>query len=424
MPISANNKSPQQGNVVNQERKIRHYRPLKSNAALKKTMRRYYALTNYHRYWGKTLNRPLAWVTSGAPVELLRAFKIHPAYPEQYAAIYSTHKATVKLCEVAEAEGYSLDLCSYARSHLGGVIRPDLAPYGGMPKPDLLVACNNICGTVLKWYEVLARHFNIPLLVLDTPFLNGELTSHAKEYVLNQLQGMIDELEIITGRKFNENLLAQQMRFSSEITSLWKETRQLCCSIPSPLNAPDLFIHMAPIVVLRGSQAGIDYYRQLKNEVQERVAKSLGAIENERIRLVWDNIAIWPRIFSFYKLFAEKGACFVTDTYSGGWAVDHAPGTPLESLAATYTEVFLNRSPDYRAKQLISLIKEYKANGFVMHSNRSCKPYSLVQEVIRRKVMRETGVPGLMIEADMADPRVYADEPVRNRVQAFLETFD
>jgi len=38
--------------------------------------------------------------------------------------------------------------------------------------------------------------------------------------------------------------------------------------------------------------------------------------------------------------------------------------------------------------------------------------------------MSETGVPGLMIEADMADSRAYAEEPVRNRVQAFLETFE
>lgn len=36
--------------------------------------------------------------------------------------------------------------------------------------------------------------------------------------------------------------------------------------------------------------------------------------------------------------------------------------------------------------------------------------------------MQETGVPGLMVEADMADPRAYVEEPIRNRVQAFLET--
>lgn len=403
--------------------KRRSYRPLSSSKALQKTMGRYYALTNYHRHWGKLLRRPLAWVTSGAPIELLRSFKIHSAYPEQYAAIYSARNATLDLCQVAEAAGYSQDLCSYARSNIGGVLRPDLAPFGGMPKPDLLVACNNICGTVLKWYEILARHFNVPLLVLDTPFLTNEFTTQAKAYVLEQLYSMVADLEKLTGNRLDEKNLAEQMKRSREITSLWIETRQYCKNKPSPLNAPDLFINMAPIVVLRGSQEGIDYYRKLRDEVKKRVELAQGAIEAERIRFVWDNIAIWPKLFSFYKMFSEKGACFVTDTYSGGWAVEPAPGTPMESLAATYTEVFLNRSPKYRANQLINLIKEYKADGFVMHSNRSCKPYSLVQEVIRREVMRATGVPGLMIEADMADPRAYAEEPVRNRVQAFLERF-
>ncbi len=402
----------------------RNYRPLVSVKALQKTMGRYYVITNNHRYWGKPLRRPLAWVTSGAPVELLRAFKIHSAYPEQYAAIYSARKTTVALCEIAEAAGYSQDLCSYARSNIGGVLRPDLAPLGGMPKPDLLVACNNICGTVLKWYEALARHFKVPLLVLDTPFLTAELTPQAKDYVLEQLYAMVTDLEKITGRRLNEKALAKQMRLSAEITSLWKETRQNCQANPSPLNAPDLFIHMAPIVVLRGSQEGIDYYRKLVAEVKERVELGQGAVENERIRLVWDNIAIWPQLFTFYKMFADKGACFVSDTYSGGWAFEQVSGDPMERLAATYTEVFLNRSPEFRTNQLINLIREYKADGFVMHSNRSCKPYSLVQEVIRRKVMNETGVPGLVIEADMADPRAYAEEPIRNRVQAFLETFD
>ncbi|BAE84104.1 2-hydroxyacyl-CoA dehydratase subunit D [Desulfitobacterium hafniense] len=409
---------------MTQETQQRNYRPLRSTDTLKKTMKRYYILTGYHRYWGKPLGRKIAWVTSGAPVEILRAFKIHPAYPEQYAAIYSTNKATANLCQVAEAAGYSQDLCSYARSNIGGVLRPDLAPLGGMPKPDLLVACNNICGTVLKWYEVLARHFKVPLLVLDTPYLTGEMTEQARNYVLEQLKAMVVELEKITGRTLDEKELEKQMEFSRETTGLWKEARQACQSRPSPLNAPDLFIHMAPIVVMRGTKGGRDYYRLFRDEVKGREALAQGAVENERIRLVWDNIAIWPKVFSFNKMFTERGACFVTDTYSGGWAMEQAPGTPLESLAATYTEVFLNRSPEFRTKQLVQLIRDYQADGFVMHSNRSCKPYSLVQEVIRRRVMMETGVPGLMIEADMADPRAYAEEPIRNRVQAFLETFD
>lgn len=399
----------------------RRYRPLTSTRQLDKAMTRYYALTRYHRFWGRPLRRPLAWVTSGAPVELLLSFNIHPVYPENYGAICGTRKVSAKLCEVAEAAGYSQDLCSYARSHIGSIMRPDLAPMGGLPRPDLLVACNNICGTVLKWYETLARIFNVPLLVLETPYLPGDATSHAVGYVHEQLIEMTAALKKITGRCFDARELEKRLLLSKETISLWREIREFCRAEPSPLNAPDLFIHMAPIVVLRGTDQSLKYYRRLRDEVKHRVDQGLGAVEDEKIRLVWDNIAIWYRIFAFFKDFSQRGACFVTDTYSGGWAVELSPGDPLESLASTYTEVFLNRSLEFRARQMIDLIKDYNAHGFVMHSNRSCKPYSLVQEVIRRQVMRETGVPGLMVEADMADSRVFADEPVRNRVQAFME---
>ncbi|GBF33148.1 benzoyl-CoA reductase subunit BadE [Desulfocucumis palustris] len=399
----------------------RSYRPLDSTRDLKRTITRYYTLTRFHRYWGRPLGRPLAWVTSGAPVELLRAFKIHPVYPEQYGAICSTGKVTAELCQAAEALGYSQDLCTYATSSIGSLTRTDIAPMKGLPRPDLLVACNNICGTVLKWYEALARHFRVPLLVLDTPYLPGEITPQAREYVVEQFKDMTSSLEKITGRRFNEGELRRVMGLSDEVTTLWREIREYCRAKPSPLNGTDLFIHMAPIVVLRGTQQGVDYYRKLKREVGQRVREGKAALENEKIRLVWDNIAIWPKLFGFFKMFTERGACFVTDTYTGGWAMEIRDGDPLESLAATYTEVFLNRSPDFRARQLIQFIRDYSADGFVMHSNRSCKPYSLVQEVIRRKVMRETGVPGLVVEADMADPRAYAEEPIRNRVQAYLE---
>jgi len=40
-----------------------------------------------------------------------------------------------------------------------------------IPKPDLLLCCTNICQTVLYWYRVLAHHFKVPLIVIDTPFL-------------------------------------------------------------------------------------------------------------------------------------------------------------------------------------------------------------------------------------------------------------
>jgi len=402
----------------------RRYLPLQSTRSLGRTIQRYYLFTRYQHLWGRPLKRPLAWITSGAPVEILRALGIHPVYPENYGAICGSRRVAPELCRVAEAAGYSQDLCSYARAGIGAILRPDLAPMGGLPRPDLLVACNNICGTVLKWYEVLARRFDIPLFIIDTPFVGGELEPHAVSYVQDQLRELIAGLERPTGRRLELTKLQRRLDLSNEAVRLWGEIRGLCRTRPSPLNTPDLFIHMAPIVVLRGTAQAVAHYRRLYDEVRERVRTGQAAVPGERFRLLWDNIAIWYQLFRFYHQFSEHGACFVTDTYTGGWAAELAPGDPLESLARTYTAIFLNRSVAFRVRQMVDLIHDYEVDGFVMHANRSCKPYSLVQEEIRHRVMNETGVPGLMVEADMADSRVYAAEQVRNRVQVFLEALE
>jgi hypothetical protein len=35
-----------------------------------------------------------------------------------------------------------------------------------------------------------------------------------------------------------------------------------------------------------------------------------------------------------------------------------------------------------------------------------------------------SGVPGLILEADMCDTRLYAEEPIKNRIQAFLDLLE
>jgi len=345
-------------------------------------------------------------------------------YPENFGAICGARRVAPDLCRAAEAAGYSQDLCSYARSDIGAALRPDLAPMGGLPRPDLLVTCNNICGTVLKWYEVLARRWNVPLFMIDTPFVAGELEEHAVSYVLAQLRDMIAALERLTGRRLRAAQLHRRIALSNETVRLWGEIRDLCRARPSPLNIPDLFVHMAPIVVLRGTTAAVTHYRKLRHEVMERVRTATAAVPGEKYRLLWDNIAIWYHLHRFFRQFSERGAVFVTDTYTGGWSVAVDAGEPLSSLARTYTAIFLNRGVAFRARQMIDLIRDFAVDGFVMHANRSCKPYSLVQEEIRRRVMAATGVPGLMVEADMTDARAYDQERVHGQVQAFLETLE
>ncbi|HZK18503.1 MAG TPA: 2-hydroxyacyl-CoA dehydratase, partial [Clostridia bacterium] len=156
--------------MSNNKRK-KHYIPLETTKKLKSTMGKHYLVARYHKLWGPLLNRRVAWVTSGAPVELLRVFNIFPVYPENYGAVCGTARVSTDLCKEAESMGYLQDLCSYARSNIGSITRKDIAPAGGLPKPDFILICNNICGTVLKWYESLARIFDVPMFIVDTPFI-------------------------------------------------------------------------------------------------------------------------------------------------------------------------------------------------------------------------------------------------------------
>ncbi len=398
----------------------RNYRKLETSKDLTRLMTRYYAT---RRLVGKV--RPLAWVTSGAPVEILIGMGVATVYPENYGALVGAQRAAVPLAQVAEEHGFSPDLCSYARCHIGSVLNPKGAPQGGLPKPDLLVACNNICGTVLKWYQVLSNHFNIPLFLLDTPYQHeASLSDHAVQYVAAQLEELIAWVTHHTGHRLNAKRFRRALQLSNEAVTLWRDIRELCQARPSPLNAPDLFLTMAPVVVLRGSQDAVTFYRKLKAEVEGRVARGEGAILEERYRLLWDNIAIWYQLFRLFSLFTAAGACFVVDTYTNAWSVSVEADDPILGLARAYSTVYINQSLQARAHLMADLVQRFQVDGMVLHSNRSCKPYSLGQYGLLEQVSRQTGVPGLILEADMCDSRFYAEEPIKNRIQAFLDLLE
>jgi len=73
------------------------------------------------------------------------------------------------------------------------------------------------------------------------------------------------------------------------------------------------------------------------------------------------------------------------------------------------------------ARNIIAMIDKYSADGVIMHSNRSCKPYSFGQYDIRKIIQQHRDVPVLLIEADMLDERSFAESQVDTRIDAFME---
>jgi len=393
------------------------YRKINSTSAYRRLMTAYYFMVKHPAWFGKKV----AWITSGGPVEPLYAMGVLPFYPENYGAMCGASRMSVPLCEAAEQKGYSHDLCSYALTDIGSFFTGK-GPIGRLPKPDFLVCGNNICGTVIKWYEIQARALGVPLFFLDTPFFHDELHQHNLQYVEKQMGEYITFLEDQMKRPFLEKRFKKVASRSLESISLWREILDLSRNQPAPFAAFDAFIHMAPIVTLRGTRWAVRYYQKLKRELEERVRKGLGAFAREEIRLVWDNIPIWYDIRNLSKLLSSNGAVLVADTYTSAWAMEEPDLTySLDGLARAYATIHLNRGLGYKMQKIAALIEKFGAHGFLMHSNRSCKPYSLGQYDMRREVTRLTGKPGLIIEADHTDSRSYSPQQVEKQILIFLD---
>ena len=192
-------------------------RKIKSVAKMKEIMTTYYIEAKTAKDNGKKV----AWITSGGPVEFLIAMDVIPVYPENHGAMIGASKMGVDLCEKAEEMGYSRDLCSYARSDIACSV-VNGGPIGGLPEPDFLVCCNNICGTVLKWYEVAARYYNVPLFILDTPFIHTTFSEGAKKYVIAQTYEYIAFLEKQCGKKLDYDRMHEVSRLAVEGLRLWQ----------------------------------------------------------------------------------------------------------------------------------------------------------------------------------------------------------
>ncbi len=343
------------------------YRKIESTGAYRRLMTVYYLVAKHPSWFGKKV----AWITSGGPVEPLYAMGVLPFYPENYGAMCGASRMSVSLCEAAERRGYSRDLCSYALSDIGSWLTGK-GPLGKLPLPDFLVCGNNICGTVIKWYEIQARALKVPLFFFDTPFVHDKIEDHTLRYVQSQMKDYIAFLERQLKRPFSEEKLQKVGLLSLEAIKLWKEILDLTQTRPAPLTAFDAFIHMAPIVTLRGTRWAVWYYRKLRNEIAERARRGLGAFAREEIRLIWDNIPIWYDIRNLSKILSSQGAVLVADTYTSAWAMDQIDvNDSLNGLAKAYATIHLNQGLQYKIKKMTNLIQTYAADGFIMHSNRS-----------------------------------------------------
>jgi benzoyl-CoA reductase/2-hydroxyglutaryl-CoA dehydratase subunit BcrC/BadD/HgdB len=100
------------------------------------------------------------------------------------------------------------------------------------------------------------------------------------------------------------------------------------------------------------------------------------------------------------------------------------PNDPIGAIARTYLHPILNRGAGDKLATMIQMIDDYHIDGVILHSDRSCKPYSVGQLDQRERLIQGRALPALILEADHSDPRSFSEEQVANRLEAFAEMLE
>ena len=69
-------------------------------------------------------------------------------------------------------------------------------------------------------------------------------------------------------------------------------------------------------------------------------------------------------------------------------------------------------------------VREYRADGFLINSVKSCNSFSVGQLLMLRQLEERTGVPGAFIESDLVDPRYFSAANIKNRLESYLQMID
>ncbi len=376
----------------------------------------------------------------GNLTELMRSFDVLPVLPEINALQSGMRRLSGGYIAEAEKHGHSEDVCTYVKCDIGMLKQGNVGPTGRrLPEPDLLLLSYTGCFTFMKWFELLRQEYDCPVAMLHVPYqADGRIHDHQRGYVVDQLTSqVIPALEKVTGRRFDRERLARSLALSAAAEDDLVWVLESASNVPSPIDAyfGGVYYIGPMFTAFRGTDEGVDYYRTLRAEIEQRLADGLGPLTpegelgEERYRLVVEGPPNWTSFREFWKMFYDEGAVVVASSYTkvGGLydrGFRHDPERPLETLADYCLGCYTNLGLPSRTDLLADYIRDYRADGFLINSVKSCNSFSVGQLLMLRQLEERTGVPGGFIESDLVDPRYFSSANIKNRLESYLQMLE
>ena len=388
-----------------------------SKTILKEMTDKYYDDLNKAHERGQLV----AWTNGLFPQEFFEAMDLQVAYPENHAAALGAKKGAMPYIDACEGLAYSNDLCSYSRISMGYMESFD-SEILNIPKPDIVACCTNVCGVVVKWFESIAAKFNVPFVLIDTPY-QAEYgpTENDIDYIVGQFHEFIHQLEVLCKKPFDYEKFHQALVNSREVAKAWGKATKYVEMEPSPFDGFNMFNYMTLAVVARSKKSTADFYNYLADEMEEYAKEHKSQFKGEqKYRVMWEGIACWPHLSYTYKTMKDQGIIIVGGIYPFAWLLEFEQDD-IRDLAKAYALRPSVGSVERQAQIRKKVMEDTSCDGALYHLNRSCKLMTFLQAGLKREVFKINGKPYATFDGDQTDPQNFSPAQFDTRVQALVE---
>lgn len=401
-------------------------RPSRSHKQLQVARQAWPLAKNYYQKARQTQQEKklIGWHLGLSPYELLHALDVLPVMPENFSSVLAAKQMIRHYLEKADSLGYSRVQCSLHHTILGYALSGEELM---IPPPDFILATNNPCDVTSRSFLPVQKHLGIPYYYLDIPYFGDmsdgeEAAEDQRDYCIGQLKELIAFIEDISGNPMDEERFCETFQLAAQTYALWREISDLRKAVPCPMGAVEEFGTLYPLLQLVGTREAVGFYQMLLAEVRQRVKEKKGILSvEEKHRLLW--VGSVPYYDSGMLNYVEEfGALVVKADAGSAYEIPFDPDRPLESLVHKIIVHPFNASLELRTRAVQRQIRDYQVDGVIFYAHVGCRNFCGGVKAIQDSLLKDLGVPSLLIEGDMIDAEGYSASVTREQIREFLVT--
>jgi len=272
------------------------------------------------------------------------------------------------------------------------------------------------------------------MFVLDSPYDDSK---ESYEYYASQIKEAFQYLEEITGKKLNLDTLRETVRRSDRAHELVYQINELKKKEPCPIPLSRIVRAVSiGMWFLAGSENLILWLEKFLADAKQRAEKGIGGQYEEKLRIAWINTfpAFDPAIFQWMEerfgavSLVSQGAEHTywstfkptrRDDYDYnfdelcGILADKSLNTPMIRQARGHVDNFVRDS--------VYWCRDWHIDAAIFSGHIQCRGTWSSAQLSKEVLMDELGVPTLIYETDIFDPRVTSAEQIVRIFEPFLE---